>query len=284
MEYLRNYDGAMTRREVIAGALCALALVGCGRATVGEGSAPASEEEKPVVLDKAAESDEQSEGIASQDADHASSWFAEHLAVGEVSSIRLIGDSITAGFGCDGYGATTDLVIYDGPEGRFRETAPEVSCWANDFRAYAETHGVASFVNAGISGAKMRWLAENPAAWIGDGADVIFVMLGTNDAVYHTQDEYREFAEKGLTAVSEACGHLVVMAPTNNNWSDYEPSFGPAELEPILRDISNAHGWDFISFLNVLELGSDQFLPDQCHPTSKGSHDMWTYLKAALGL
>ena len=216
--------------------------------------------------------------------EQAGSEFARMLEAGEVSSIRLIGDSITAGFLCDGYGPCTDLVIYDGPYGTFQETAPEVGCWANEFRSYAGEHGVASFVNAGICGAKMRWLAEDPGAWILESADVIFVMLGTNDAVYHTVEEYRAFAEMGLSAVEAACRHMVVMAPPDNAWTDYGKEMSQADVESVLRELCEAHGWCFISLLNAVELGTDDLNPDQCHPSSKGSHAMWEHMKESLGL
>ena len=78
--------------------------------------------------------------------------LAKMIAAGDIRSIRLIGDSITAGWLCDGFGEypDTDVVIYSGPQGTYNETSPQVACWANDFRAWATAHGVTSFVNAGI--------------------------------------------------------------------------------------------------------------------------------------
>lgn len=212
------------------------------------------------------------------------SEFARMVQAGEVSSIRLIGDSITAGYGCDGFGPTTDVVAYEGSYGAFYESVAEVACWANDFRVWSAEAGVSGFVNAGVCGAKMWWLAEDPAAWIREAADVIFVMLGTNDAVYSTEDEYRSNALTALSAVAASCHHMVVLAPPNNAWTDYDKAMEQDAVERILRELCAEQGWDFISLLDAIVPGTDLVNDDQCHPTTKGSHAMWEKLREELGI
>lgn len=272
-------DGVLTRRAV-------LALIGDAAITAGLGSC-ASPEPGPAAIgdaDTDTEAPNAPVTVVERTAPAHESEFARLLRAGQLRSIRLIGDSITAGYECDGYGATSDVLIYDGPYGAFLESADTVACWANDFRAFAQECGVGEFVNAGISGAKMRWLAEDAQAWVREGADAIFVMLGTNDSVYFTEDEYRADAEAGLSAVAEACRHLVVMSPPRNAWRDYDPLYGADTLEAVLSDVAQAHGWEFVSMKDSIQLGTDDFNEDQCHPSSKGSHAMWDYLRAALGL
>ena len=273
-----------SRRSAVllaSGVMGALAEAACGRRE-DPAEQPAEEQtpEVPVVSDAMPAEPETQEPAAP------ASEFARMLQAGEVGSIRLIGDSITAGFLCDGYDADaiTDTLIYDGPYGTFWETAYEVGCWANEFRAYVADKGVGSFVNAGICGAKMRWLAEDADAWIREAADVIFVMLGTNDAVYHTTDEYRAFAEEGLAAVEAACTHMVVLAPPDNAWTDYGKEMSQADVESVLREVCDAHGWYFVSLLDAVELHTDDLNEDQCHPTTKGSHALWERLRTSLGL
>jgi hypothetical protein len=98
-----------------------------------------------------------------------SAKLEDMFAKGEVKSIRVLGDSITAGLGCDGYGVDSDTgtVVYSGPQGSYQESATTVSTWANDFRSYAAQRGVTNFVNAGVSGFKMQYLAEDPACVAG---------------------------------------------------------------------------------------------------------------------
>lgn len=288
----------VSRRE----ALRFLGLVGAGGAAIASGcgtrggaagsaSSEVFEEGDRVVVEEptaeAPAAEEQAGStLPSQDLPRSEepSELARMLDAGEVSSIRLIGDSITAGYGCDGYGEWTDRVIYEGSYGGFPESAPSVGCWANDFRAYAGERGVASFVNAGISGAKMWWLAEEPEAWIQEGADVIFVMLGTNDAVYSTVEEYQANAEAALAAVSGACRLMVVLSPPANERTDAANSFGMDVIDAALRDICDSHGYLHVSLLDVLGLYTDDFNEDQCHPSTAGSHKLWEHLKAALGL
>lgn len=283
MQAMWESGNSMTRRAALKAAALAAAgtvLTACTRG--GEVPAPVTGDDEAgrpnapvVVYDKAQGGNAQGTPA---------SKIARMLDEGQVSSIRLIGDSITAGYLCDGYGPTTDVLIYDGPYGTFHETAPEVDCWANRFRSYAGERGVKGFVNAGINGAKMRWLAEDADAWIRESADVIFVMLGTNDAVYETEDEYRSFAEAGLSAVSESCTHMVVMAPPDNAWTDYNKVMFQSDVERVLSEVCSAHGWEFISLLASIKTGTDQFNEDQCHPSSKGSAVMWESIKQQLGL
>lgn len=273
-------DGVLTRRAV-------LALIGDAAITAGLGGCSGSEPE-PAASEDVGGDEAEAPNTPVTVVEHAApaheSEFAQLLRAGELRSIRLIGDSITAGYECDGYGATSDVLIYDGPYGAFLESADTVACWANDFREFAQENGVGEFVNAGVSGAKMRWLAEDAQAWVREGADAIFVMLGTNDSVYYTEDEYRSDAEVGLSAAAEACQHLVVMSPPRNAWRDYDPLYGADTLEAVLADLAQAHGWEFVSMKDSIQLGTDDFNEDQCHPSSKGSHAMWDYLRAALGL
>lgn len=272
-------DGVLTRRTVLAiigGSMLSAGMAGCTGGAQAADEPPAQDEPtasaaaRPEVVE------------ASIPAFH--SAFAQLVAEGSVQSVRLIGDSITAGFGCDNYEDFTDNVIYEGAYGTFFESAPSVACWANDFRAWAGEKGLAGFVNAGISGAKMRWLAEDVDAWVREGADAIFVMLGTNDAVYFGEDEYRSDTEAALMAVADRCRHLVVMAPPANERTDSPTLYGADVLERVLSELAAAHGWEFVSLYGVLELGTDDYLFDQCHPTSAGSHKLWEHLRATLGL
>lgn len=278
----------LTRRAFLRFASVALAVASLA-ACAGSGSSPSPAEADAAVASVLDEDDAKElptvfDTTSSGDDTVATSELARLLGAGEVGSIRLIGDSITAGYACDGYGATTDRVIYDGPYGYFFESAPEVGCWANDFRTYATEHGVADFANAGVSGAKMRWLAEDPAAWIGEGADVIFVMLGTNDAAYFSPEEFRSDAELALAAVADACNMMVVLSPPTNERSDAANLYGPDVIDQVLSDICSEHSYLHVSLLDALELYTDDFNPDQCHPTTFGSHKLWDHLRAALGL
>ena len=204
----------------------------------------------------------------------------------QVSSIRVLGDSITAGYLIEGFDAPSDTgtVVYEGGEGTYYETPTTVACWTNAFRSYAADHGVGSFVNAGVSGFRMQYLAEDPAAWLGEGADVIVVMLGTNDAAKVSVDEFRTYAEQALTACDEACQHLVVVSPPDNERTDAQNLYGMDQIDQALADVSTAHGWEHVSLLDALQVGSGDFFEDQVHPTETGSANLWEAFRGRLGL
>ena len=208
------------------------------------------------------------------------------IQAGEVSSIRLVGDSITAGYGCDGYdqAATTQVVAYSGSLGTYYETDESVRCWANDFRAWATTHGVGTFVNAGVSGFRMQYLAEEPDAWLGDGADVIVVMLGTNDAAKEPVSSFREYATQALAAAASKCRHLVVVSPPNNQRTDATNLYGMDQIDGALTQICEEQGYEHVSLYDVLQVGTSDFNADQCHPTTSGSDKLWAALEERLDL
>ncbi len=198
--------------------------------------------------------------------------LAKMIAAGDIRSIRLIGDSITAGWLCDGFGEypDTDVVIYSGP--------------ANDFRAWATAHGVTSFVNAGIPGFRMEYLAQAPDAWLADGADLTVVMLGTNDACHCSVDEFRAFAATGIAAAAEKSKELVVVCPPDNARTDASPLYGMDQIASALEAVCAEQGRTCVSQLDTLKVGTTDFNEDNVHPTSAGSHKLWQALKSKLEL
>ena len=212
--------------------------------------------------------------------------FAGMLEAHKVASIRVIGDSQTAGYLLDGYDGESDtgVVVYEGSEGVFTETATSVPCWTNLFRAYAADHGVKDFVNAGVSGSRMQYLAEEPASWLGDGADVIVVMLGTNDACKVSVEEFGGYAEQALTACDEACKHLVVVTPPKNRRNDAQNLYGMEEVDKVLAGLCKEHDWEHVSLIDALQPGTDDFFEDEAHPTESGSKKLWEAFRSQLEL
>ena len=214
------------------------------------------------------------------------SEFARMLRDGEIGSIRLIGDSITAGFGTNGYDqavSTVDTdVIYDNGSERWYETPASVGCWANAFRDYARGKGVDSFVNAGINGAFMSRLADTPDAWLGPGADVVFVALGTNDAGYYGTEEFRITAQEALSAVEKKSKLVVVLAPVCDLRPAQQLVEPAAELGDVLESICEERGYLFVDPREALT--SEMFNADGLHPNSQGSMAIWHCIQQTLGL
>ncbi len=259
-----------------------LTLTGCGGSTKEESQANASDEQAPsevIIYDQSSQ-----EPAVATVTDTSS--FAGMLAAGEVSSIRVIGDSQTAGYLLDGFDGASDtgVIVYEGAEGTYWETPTTVRSWTNLFREYAASRGVQGFVNAGVSGFRMQYLAEDPDAWIREGADVIVVMLGTNDAAKESVEEFRDYTEQALSACAERCERLVVVSPCNNERTDAVNLYGMDLIDQTLTEVSSEHGWEHVSLLDVLQVGSSDFFDDQVHPTEEGSKKLWEAFRDRLGL
>ena len=215
-----------------------------------------------------------------------SSPVARLIASGEATSIRLVGDSITAGFGTDGYEdgdlTRTGTIVYD-DDGELihYESGHSARCWANALRTYAEDHGVTNVINAGINGWFMKDLAHNSAAWLGPGADIIFVALGTNDAGYYGATEYREDAATALAAASAACKELVVVSPITDLREEPEIVQPMCDYRDALRELCDQAGYTFVDATQAV--APDQFC-DQLHPNSEGSLALWDCIRTALDL
>ena len=143
---------------------------------------------------------------------------------------------------------------------------------------------MSSFVNAGVSGFRMQYLAEEPDAWLAEGADVIVVMLGTNDASHESIDEFRVYCEEALAATAQRCQHLIVVSPPANERTDAVNRYDMGQIDEVLREVSAEHGWEHISLLDALQTHTTDYLEDQVHPTPEGSAKLWEAFRAALHL
>lgn len=266
------------RMGAMVAASCALLACACAGAawvallgmTPHEGERHAEPAEAPVVVERAA------------DGSRLSGMFSR----GEIGSVRLIGDSITAGFLCDGYDSLPPgpELAYSGPQGSYLETSPQLGCWANDFRDWAGQRGAVRFVNAAVSGFRMQFLAEAPESWLGEGADVIVVMLGTNDAAKEPADAFEAYARDGLAAAAARCKHLVVVSPPNNRRTDATNLYGMDEVDRVLSGVCDEAGYEHVSLYDALDLGGPDLCEDQVHPTTAGSHKLWRAFCERLGL
>lgn len=276
---------------VLLGVMCAVG-VWVARSLLGQGGAVSSvtssdEEAVQVVSSEGAEVSSSGTNPQQIGDPETMSEFTRAVREGEYRTIRLVGDSITAGFGADGYEnpdiAATSAVIYDDGAGIVHyEPSPSIDCWANAFRAWATEQGVQGFVNAGISGWFMRDLARNPSAWLGEGADVIVVALGTNDAGYYGPQEFADDARVALAAAEQVSQLVVVIAPV----ADLRPREmlvePAAELGDILQGICDERGYVFVDPRDAVT--PQMFCNDGLHPTSEGSLAIWQCIRTTLGL
>lgn len=228
---------------------------------------------------------------ASIDLEHPdASTFYKMVQAGQVSSIRLIGDSITEGYLTDGYTYVADgsdgaQVVYDIAGQTSYEPTTAAIDWANEFRDWATNHGVATFVNAGVGGKQMSDLASDVDGWARGGADVIFVCLGTNDAAYGTAQQYRQACEMALPALQSRCKLLVVMSPiTDLRWQNgtYPITTPISQMAAVLQEVCQEHDIVYLDMQNAVS--AENFNADGLHPTSAGSTQIWESLRQQLSL
>lgn len=263
---------------VVALAIVALALLTGCLADKSDTSAESSSSSSPANAPAASASN--------APASESPTTLADLLDTQDISSIELIGDSITAGYGTDGYvtpDATTGTqAICTAAGTTYYETPATVRCWANDFRAYAADHGATGFVNRGICGWTMHDLATYAPDYVTD-ADLIVCMLGTNDTVNHSLETFRDDSATALAYLSAHCRVLIVMIPPVTDWtqSGYYAYFTPQDTAEVLTDICSEAGYPLVSNMDVIQLDTDLVNADNVHPTTKGSDAIWSNLLSA---
>ena len=258
------------------------AAQGSAAAAQATGGSASTTEGSAVNTEPADSTDEGSSGMVA-----GPGAFRAMIDAGQVHSIRLIGDSITAGYLCDGWAdpdvAKTTDVMYDNGHGQIHyEPSPSIDCWANDFRVWAQGHGVSRFVNAGLGGWTMGMLSDYPSFGIGDGADVIFVALGTNDAAYDGSEALRQAAESALPVVAENCKLMVVVGPTDNERYDVSIADTVRDANQVLREVCADHNYIYVDCYDCVT--TDDLNDDLLHPTSEGSHKIWQRICTELSL
>ncbi|REB08607.1 hypothetical protein DVB69_05590 [Sporosarcina sp. BI001-red] len=222
------------------------------------------------------------------------SAIADELKTGNVKSIKLIGDSITAGAGGDGYTIPADgrVILQDG-KSTYRESSKQADTWANRFRAYVERpeFGQVDFFNAGISGKTAQWSLERKDKLISSKEDVVFVMLGTNDRLIGDLDQYEQTIRKLLSEVDKRSELMVVMAPPPSTQKIANYQFSPESINNLLKRISSENGYVFVSHYDALNAYlaqhpdnsyEDLMELDSPHPTSTGYAVMWNAIQEKL--
>lgn len=210
--------------------------------------------------------------------------FPRALAAGEIGSVMVLGDSISAGFGTAGTveGPREQVLFTDLDGFTFLEPDHFNGAWTNHLRSYLDVHGVDDFLNASISGSTFTDVDIEFDSWVGDGADAIIVMLGTNDSASLGPAEFEKVSTRVLERIAERCDCLVVIAPPKREHDGTAPT-KIGEVEEILAAVCADHGWDFLSTFDVLEPGTDDYQRDGLHPTTEGNDKLWESISSQLG-
>jgi lysophospholipase L1-like esterase len=226
---------------------------------------------------------------------------------GEITKIKLFGDSITEGVGATNHVSpppNTQLKIFDDGAGNvFYEAQYTARSWGNFFREYVSANfSSVSFVNAGVAGKSAKWANANKQYWVGT-EDVAFVMLGTNDRWDNTDlAGYKNDLTSFLSYVKARSNLMIVMTatPTLNDFADDagttpNPSykFGMKEVDRVITEVCSENGYiHFSHYRKMLDYAYNTRTPLSTllqgrtvgsHPVDAGHKYMWYILQKELG-
>ena len=213
----------------------------------------------------------------------------------DIKSIKLIGDSITAGVGSSGHSTPeTNTVIFEEKDEIYYEGKQTTKSWANLLRNYTQSIQIQlpEYLNAGIGGKSAEWTLHHIDSLIQD-EDVVFVMLGTNDRLNGTVEGYEEIMRELLSIIDERSELMIVMSPppSSNSYADF--NFEAKDIDTVLKRISDENDYNFISqydaINNYLEENEEVEYEDLmetvgAHPTDKGYEVMWKEIRKKFDL
>jgi lysophospholipase L1-like esterase len=224
--------------------------------------------------------------------------LVKRLQSGQVEKIKLIGDSIT-----EGYGATNHVNIFpnvdNGNPVIFNNTSDTIyyeslytdANWANKFRKYINNiFPTVQFVNAGIGGKDTTWALANKQYWVENEEDVMFVMLGANDRWNITPEQYKTNLVNFLAYIKAHCNQIIVMS-TPMSKDDTTITFTTNLIDRIVTEVCIENRYPHISLYRELKkmgdvygIDPEQFLHDTTHTNNLGHSAIWMILQDKLGI
>jgi lysophospholipase L1-like esterase len=236
--------------------------------------------------------------------------FLKRLINSEVTKIKLIGDSTTAGLGSAGWStpsATGRLIINRAGYGNQYEPNTDsavLPSWANLFRQYINTkYPAIDFFNMGVPGIATSEIWGNYMSQLcSSSEDVVFVMLGLNDRTTGNASglsAYQTNLQNLLSYVNQRCKTMIVMSPapalddfTDTTYTTYAKDFGSREIDNIITKVCSDNNYTHISlYRKFLDYASytktklSDLMKDvnDAHPNDKGYSVMWKVIQTELG-
>lgn len=232
---------------------------------------------------------------------------------GEITKIKVIGDSITHGVGGTGfqvdYGDGKVICVIDamsGSNGVSFKVNTKGECWANSFKKYIETKYPYVTVNCwGTRGMSAHsWLTRGHTEnnvfkncleqLITDEDELVILMIGTNDRSQGANIE--EFALNMTTIINYILGKgkkLLLMSslPASlSNENDGTQHFHMEDVNNLLCNFSNNYNLWFVSLYNEVNkylrntgTSLNSILGDGLHPNDEGYNLMYELLLENLG-
>ena len=207
--------------------------------------------------------------------------------------IKLLGDSITAGYGGTGFDDTSSgggtKLLY---RGRYENIKGH--CWANSFKDYIqEKFSNVTVKNYGVSGASSTEMLGAIDNIVEDDDDIVICMIGTNDR--NAADGYNRLYVK-LQGIVDYClakdKKLVLMSniPAGINNENDNKSMHMEDVDMIVGAIAKKNKIEWVSvyklfndYCSMRNESIDKYLGDDLHPTDEGYDVMFYLICNALG-
>lgn len=217
-------------------------------------------------------------------------------AVIEKKTIKIIGDSITAGVCGTGYDASKN----GGGVYLWGDTYTNVKgvCWANMIRDYWEKKYGCTVLNYGYSGISSGTIVSHIDTLVEDRDDVIICMIGTNDRNANTLNGdlngYIKKLQRIVDLVTSKGKDLILMAsiPASvANEVDIPRLFHMEDVDNAVAYVASRNGMEYVSvyklFIDYCEdtgTDIDSLLQDGLHPNDRGYEVMFRLISNALGI
>lgn len=241
------------------------------------------------VKDEEAEASEPTEEKA-----EVKSEFYTLLADQKISSIKLLGDGITAGYGHSAYEAPDGgQIIFTGNGETFREAGKEFSSWANELRNYVDKpeFGNIEIVNAGIRDKTADWAYRNLDGLLKPKEEAVIVMIGTDDRIFSSLEAYEATMRNLLAEVDKRSEYMIVMSPPPSKEDLQTYKFTMEEIDGVLKKLSEENGYLFVSQFNAFQeqlangVAYESLMQTiSSNPQNGGYELIWQTMQEELGL
>lgn len=218
------------------------------------------------------------------------SRLGSSIRSGEIKTIRVLGDSIAAGYGASGgdYPFTSTSLFSDGSVTYF-EPSHDRPTTINYLRNYMAQRG-GQLINASVPQYGNYQLYNRLGVDTLGSEDAAIVMLGTNDRLENS-DEFASNAEQYLSRVNSRYKQMYVVANVPALTGDQTISM--QQERDILQRLCRRHGWTFVDLHGAFNSMSTRMsgLPpleglytDGVHPNRMGQDVMWSAFRQAFDI
>ena len=230
------------------------------------------------------------EAVENNNAKHLSIYKAmsQFVLSDKTLKIKLLGDSITEGYGGTGFTQSSNIGV---------ETNTNGVCWANMLREYMTTKFDCTFINFGSSGMNSQTMYNNifvTPNLIDGSEDVVIIMIGTNDRKTNTKATFYSNL-KAIIEKIQANGTKVVIMSSIPSSAEEEAittnAYHMDDVDNIIMKVATDLNVEYISLYKkmneYLDLKGEELSTylnsDGLHPNDNGYTLIFKLMLSALG-